>query len=90
MGFFKSEYQKAADRDERARRAFAASPVGKASLTHDRGDDLFQVSMRVDDESAQCLSQIEAVGWRLEHAGYAFKVSDDFGTLVGVYLFRRA
>ena len=90
MGFFKSEAEKAAAAVERERRAFAASPVGQATLAHDRGDGLLQIEMSVDDAGAQTLSQVEAVGWRLEHAGYAFKVYDDSGTLVGVYLFRRA
>ena len=103
MGLFKSEEEKAAARARSAQKKFARSPVGHATAAHERGDALFQIVLPVDESSALILSQIEAIGWYLEHAGYAFIVSgasttngdgalaDVYmgGELTGVYLFRR-
>ena len=93
--------RKAAAQAQRAQMEFAQSPVGLATAAHDRGDALLQIAMRVVDTNPPILSQIEAIGWRLEHAGYAFIVSsssytnvdgalaglDVGGELAGVYLF---
>lgn len=103
MGLFKSAEEKAAAQAQRAQERFTRSPVGRATTAQERGDALFQISLPVDETSAQTLSQIEAIGWHLEHAGYAFIVSSastsnadgvlDYlhmgGELTGVYLFRR-
>lgn len=103
MGLFKSAEEKAAARVQRAQERFTRSPVGRATTAHERGDALFQISLQVDETSAQTLSQIEAIGWHLEHAGYAFIVSSAStsnadgvladlhmgGELTGVYVFRR-
>ncbi len=103
MALFKSEEEKAAARVQRAQKNFARSPVGRATAAHERGDALFQTALSVDESSALILSQIEAIGWRLDHAGYAFIVSGNSSTngdgeladiymdgqLTGVYLFRR-
>lgn len=85
--------QKRADaRERRAQEGFAKSPIGRATAAHERGDVLLQIEVPVDEDSSQILSQIEAIGWKLEHAGYAFVVSGDSddigGELTGVYLFR--
>lgn len=103
MGLFKSAEERAAAQAQRAEKKFARSPLGRATAAHDRGDALFQIALPVDDTSGLVLSQIEELGWHLEHAGYAFIVSststtnDDGalenlymdGVLTGVYLFRR-
>lgn len=64
----------------------------------------YGVGRRQHAGQADTLSAIEAVGWRLEHAGYAYvmtgQISRDklmssgqevgvMGTLTGIYLFRR-
>jgi|EndMetStandDraft_4_1072995.scaffolds.fasta_scaffold1247862_1 hypothetical protein len=96
--------EKAAEQARRAREEAARSPVGRATTARDRGNALFHIALPVDDTTARTLSQIEAIGWRLEHAGYAFKVSSTSypnadgalasltvgGELTGVYLFRPA
>jgi hypothetical protein len=78
--------------------------LGKAKTSLKRGDALLQVAIAVDEKSASTLSEIEALGWRPEHAGNTFIVSgtsassfttnvlnsiDVGGQLTGVYLFRR-
>jgi len=104
MALFKSEEEKAAARERREQKKFARSPVGHATAAHERGDALFQVVLPVDESSALILSQIEAIGWHLENAGYAYIVSGTSttnmngaladlyigGELAGVYLFRRS
>jgi hypothetical protein len=99
---FKSEEEKAAARERRAKEEYARSPVGLATQAHERDDPLLQVQVPVTMSSAAILSQIEAIGWSLEHAGYTFIVSSTStswdgaltglevgGELTGVYLFRR-
>ncbi|NIJ05511.1 hypothetical protein [Frigoribacterium faeni] len=115
MGFFRSaegkaaaERQKAqgkADAAERkAKDRYLRSPLGKATSAHARGDSLLEVVLRVEDDGGRTLSDIEAIGWQLERADYAYDVSVNStsnsndqvssvysqGTLTGVYLFRRA
>lgn len=104
MGLFKSAEEKAAAqarraqkkaaaRERRAQEEFARAPVGQATAAHERDDALLQIAVPVDEGSSQILGQIEAIGWKLEHAGYAFIVSGDSddigGELTGVYLFGR-
>lgn len=76
--------------------------MGQATAAHERRDALFQIALPVDESRAQILSQIEAIGWHLEHAGYTTIVSgysstnsdgaldsvSMAGQLTGVYLFR--
>ncbi len=104
MGLFKSPEEKFVERERRAQEEFARSPVGQAIAAHERGDALLQVAVPMDEGSAPILSQIEAIGWHLEYAGYAFVVSGGSitnfdgvlqsvsmdGDLTGVYLFRPA
>lgn len=115
MGLCKSTEEKNADRalaaarkaeaKERAERAkYRASPVGRAESARNRGDQLLQVSMEIDDDGGQLLSSIEAMGWRLEHAGYSHQLeimsmnnmTDQLSSLssstklMGVYVFRKA
>jgi hypothetical protein len=121
--------QRAAAADkERAARAYAASPVGRAEAALARGDRFFQIQLPVTsvtgrpsyfgsshnevvapanprtDGKPDVLTQIEDVGWHLEHAGYVFlqtggtssgrilggEGSVTEGGVVGVYLFRAA
>lgn len=114
MGLFKSAEEKAAAEKQKAQaKADAAerkaqdrylrSPVGKATSVHARGDSLLEVALTVEDDGGRTLSDIEAIGWQLERAGYAYDVSvNSMGnnndqlssvysqsTLTGVYLFRR-
>jgi len=86
--------KRAAARERRAQERFERSPVGQATVANERGDALFQVAVPVDEDSSKVLSDIEAIGWKLDHVGYAFEVSGDSddigGELTGVYLFRPA
>ena len=104
VGLFKSAEEKSAVQARRAEKKFARSPVGQATAAHERGDALFQIALPVDESSALILSQIEAIGWHLENAGYTSEVSgfsttnmngvldsvSITGQLTGVYLFRRS
>ena len=61
----------------------AKSPVGRAQAAHARGDMFFEVQMDVQPDGGtqnDVLGQIEAVGWRLEHAGYTFVQTGTTGT----------
>lgn len=102
MRLFKSPEEKAAIAEKRAADAVARSPVGRAMSARESGDDLIQIARPVCDGSAKTISEIEAIGWRLEHVGYAYSISrasssswngggsvDVDGELIGVYLFRR-
>ncbi|AMM22589.1 hypothetical protein AX769_20805 (plasmid) [Frondihabitans sp. PAMC 28766] len=114
MGLFKSAEEKAASEKQKAKaKAEAAerkaqdrylrSPIGKATSARERGDSLLEVVLKVEDDGGRTLSDIEAVGWQLDRAGYAYDVSvsslgnsDDQvssvysqSILTGVYLFRR-
>ena len=103
---FKSPEDRQAQRREReARRARSeaakaearrlATPVGAATAAKNAGQPFFEVQLEVGGASAVILGEIEALGWRLEHAGYLFKVTHSFsttpeirGVTVGVFLFR--
>lgn len=114
MGLFRTAEERAAAQGMSVERKAAAhrkkeedrylrSPIGRATAARERGDSLFQLAFTVDGDSAETLWKIEAVGWRLENAGYAYEidvnstsngadqVSTVFtsGKLTGVYLFRR-
>jgi len=71
-----------------------ATPVGAATAAKNAGQTFFEVQLEAGGASAVVLGQIEALGWRLEHAGYLYKVTHSFsssevrGLIVGVYLFR--
>jgi len=66
-------------------------------------ENSFAIANKETQNHAQTLAAIEAVGWRLEHAGYVFAVTfegggDKFmatgrktavgGEIIGIYLFR--
>jgi CYTH domain-containing protein len=103
VGFFRSTEEKAASRVRKEEDRYLRSPIGRADTAHARGDSIFQLALTVDVDSAATLSQIEAIGWRLENAGYAYEVdvssnsnnadqvSSVFtsGKLTGVYILRR-
>jgi hypothetical protein len=96
VGLFKSPDEKAAAQERRVEQKYASSPVGRATAAHERGDSLFQISLPADEGSAPILSEIEAIGWHLEHVGYTSIVwgygSPDSvnidSRLAGIYLFR--
>lgn len=103
MGLFKSAEEKAFAREKKEEERYRRSPIGLATAALERGDSLFQLVLTVDGDSAVTLSKIEAVGWRLDNAGYTYEVdvssisngadqvSGVFtsGKLTGVYLMRR-
>ena len=61
MALFKSEEEKAAARERKEQKKFSKSPVGHATAALERGDALFQVVLRVDEDNALIVSQIEAL-----------------------------
>jgi len=81
---------------------YQASPAGQAAAAFERGDAFFQIEIapasmseladfyqewvRRPDMPTDVLGQIEAWGWRLEHASW---VSDTSDMVTGIYLFRR-
>lgn len=104
MAIFKTPEEKAAARERKAQDAYLRSPTGRAETARSRGDALLQVVLRVDDDTSKTLSDIEALGWRLETADHVYEPDfssvvrlDDqvstisaSATLRGVYLFRRS
>ncbi|WP_426004873.1 hypothetical protein ACPFL9_20425 [Paenarthrobacter sp. NyZ202] len=114
MAWGKSEEQKQAERALKDQAAYAASPMGRAEAAHRNGDGFFQLELPVSQvrnsrvfpgaAPGGLLGQIEAVGWRLEHAGFVFLQTDSSttpgifqgtegqleGDVMGIYLFRRA
>jgi hypothetical protein len=99
---------------EKANAAFYASPLGQAVSAKEQGCGFFQVELSQEQVAERwpvsagithpdVLSQIEAVGWELEHVNHVWvqtgAVSRDHflssgqdigvtGELVGIYLFR--
>jgi hypothetical protein len=81
---------------------YQASPAGQAAVAFKRGDAFFQIEISPASMSewadfyktwvqrphvpTDVLGQIEAWGWRLEHASW---VSDTSDMVTGIYLFRR-
>src|SRR5262245_27626865 len=81
---------------------YQASPAGQAAAAFKRGDAFFQMEIapasmsewadfyktwvRDPDMPTDVLGQIEAWGWRLEHASWVSGTSD---MVTGMYLFRR-
>lgn len=78
-------------------------PVQLAQAAKERGDVLLQVQMiewaqiaplhrevKVSNgaEFGPILSEIEGIGWRLEHVSTTFMASASFGSLVTVHVFR--
>jgi hypothetical protein len=108
------EAETARQADQRAAAAFYASPLGQAVAAREQGRGFFQVQLSPGQVAEQwpvsvgithpdVLSQIEAVGWELEHVNHVWvqtgAVSRDhfltsgqdigvMGELVGIYLFR--
>ncbi|WP_348788838.1 hypothetical protein [Leifsonia sp. NPDC080035] len=98
----RSDEEREAARRAKQERTFRASPLGRATAAFADGDGFFQLRLNADDVRDDLLARVEAVGWRLEHAGWVFvptgSSSTDFGggvststdgELTGIYLFRR-
>lgn len=115
MGLFKTDQEKAAAKARKLEAKAAAeaqkehdrflrSPIGMATQAHVRGDSLLQIAFPVDIDGGRILSEVEAIGWRLDQAGYAYELRlssssnldeklssiESDGDITGVYLFRRA
>lgn len=95
--------KKAANAERAAQRRHDESPIGRAELALAAGKALFELSLPVESDDGRTLSDIEAIGWRLQHTGYVHEVSISSlsntqnqldqvfssGRVVGVYVFRR-
>jgi hypothetical protein len=91
MGFFLTPAEKARKKqEEEARRReaeFAASPAGQARAAKAYGMTIFQIDVLLSGtggyagqisqtrDSAAVIQSIENQGWRLEHAGYVYRVT---------------
>ncbi len=96
----------AAKEEERARKAFEASPAGRARAAAERGDGYFEIELDLrGGEDGDALSRVEAEGWRFLQASHVFvqtggdsrekflvpgQRTSVSGLIVGIYLFRRS
>lgn len=95
--------KKATDGERATQRRHDESPIGRAEHALAAGKALFELSLPVESDDGRTLSDIEAIGWRLQHTGYVHEVSISSlsnmqnqldqvfssGRVVGVYVFRR-
>jgi hypothetical protein len=99
----KTDEERQAEAARKQEQEYQASPVGQAAAAFARGNAFFQIRIPVTSMSRwapfyeererrlhvpiDVLGQIEAVGWRLEHASWVFAVQDE--DIDGIFLFRR-